>query len=99
MAVGAGAAVAEGGGQVLRGPPALTLGVLGGHRGQPSGPGEVGDRSGVAAGEQLSMAGHGQVLIHHQPALDGGQAEGGGQGVGPHPGTPDERAGGHQLPV
>jgi hypothetical protein len=99
MPVGAAVAVAEGGGQVGRGPPALALGMLGGHRGQPARPGKVGNRGHIPGREQLRVAGHGQVPVHQQPAVDRGEAEGGGQRVGPHPDTPDQRAGGHELAV
>ena len=53
---------------VARGRVALPQRVLGGHRGDLAGPGQVGHRGGVAAGEDLRVAGHGQVLVDDEPA-------------------------------
>jgi hypothetical protein len=64
-----GLAAPERGRDVAPGQCALALGVLRGHRGESARAGSGPGRLRVPTGEYLGMAGHGEVLVHHEPAL------------------------------
>jgi hypothetical protein len=68
------------------------LGVLCGHRGELARPGQLGNGGGVADGVYLGVAGHGQVLVDHQPTALGLQANLVDEWVGPYADAPDQGA-------
>lgn len=79
-------------GDVVGGAPTLALGVLCGHRGELARPGQLGNGGGVADGVYLGVAGHGQVLVDHQPTALGLQANLVDEWVGPYADAPDQGA-------
>ena len=79
---------------VVRRADALALRVLGRHRRDLTGPGEVGRRRHVTAGEHVVVAGHLEVLVDVDPAVGRGGAEPGDERLGPHADAPDQRPGG-----
>ena len=99
MPVGPAPSATERRGDVARREPPLPHRVLGGHRGEFAPPGQVRNRGYVAAGKDVRVARHGQVLVDHQPAPGCRQAELLDHRIGTHPDAPDQRPGGHERPV
>ena len=95
MLVGLAGSVAEGGGDVAGCGLALALRMLGGHRGELSGMGEVWRRGRVAGGEDIRVAGDGEEFVDHDASFDGFQPECLGEGPVCDADAPHRGAGGH----